>query len=57
MFQQDSILLHKARVNLEWLKICVPYSSSTQKLKTDTPYANPVDFLISDILETKVYTA
>lgn len=53
-FQQDSAPSHKARANQEWLKNHVPnFISSTQWL-SNSPDANPMDFSIWSILESKV---
>lgn len=55
-FQQDSAPSHKARINQEWLKNHVPrFISSTQWL-SNSPDANPMDFSIWSILESKVRT-
>ncbi|KAF2886382.1 hypothetical protein ILUMI_01255 [Ignelater luminosus] len=53
-FQQDSAPAHKARVNQEWLKTNVPrFISSTQWI-SNSPDANPMDYSIWSILESKV---
>lgn len=55
-FQQDSAPSHKARVNQEWLKNNdFRFISSTQWL-SNSPDANPMDFSIWSILESKVLT-
>lgn len=55
-FQQDSAPSHKARVNQEWLKNNVPnFITSTQWL-SNSPDANPMDYSIWAILESRVRT-
>lgn len=55
-FQQDSAPSHKARVNQEWLKNNVPnFITSTQWL-SNSPDANPMDYSLWAILESKVRT-
>lgn len=55
-FQQDSAPSHKARVNQEWLKNNVPnFITSTQWL-SNSPDANPMDYSLWVILESKVRT-
>lgn len=55
-FQQDSAPSHKARVNQEWLKNHVPHFISSSQWLSNSPDANPMDFSIWAILESKVRT-
>ena len=55
-FQQDSAPAHKARVNQEWLKNHVPHFISSTQWLSNSPDANPMDFSIWAILESKVRT-
>lgn len=53
-FQQDSAPAHKARVNQEWLKNNVPNFISHTEWPSKSPDANPLDYCLWSILETKV---
>ena len=55
-FQQDSAPSHKARVNQEWLKNHVPHFISSTQWLSNSPDANPMDYSIWSILESKVRT-
>lgn len=53
-FQQDSAPAHKARVNQDWLKNNVPNFISHTEWPSKSPDANPLDYCLWSILETKV---
>ena len=55
-FQQDSAPSHKARVNQKWLKNHVPHFISSTQWLSNSPDANPMDYSIWAILESKVRT-
>lgn len=55
-FQQDSAPSHKARVNQEWLKNNVPNFIRTTQWLSNSSDANPLDFSIWTILDSKVRT-
>lgn len=53
-FQQDSAPAHKARVNQDWLKTNVPNFITTTQWLSNSPDANPMDYSLWAILESKV---
>lgn len=55
-FQQDSAPSHKARVNQDWLKNNVPHFISAEQWLSNSPDANPLDFCVWGILDSKVLT-
>jgi inhibitor of nuclear factor kappa-B kinase subunit alpha len=55
-FQQDSAPSHSAKVTQEWLKNNVPRFISTTQWPPKSPDANPLDFSVWGILESKVGT-
>lgn len=55
-FQQDSAPAHKARVNQEWLQNNVPGFISHTEWPSKSPDANPLDYCLWSIVETRVGT-
>lgn len=55
-YQQDSAPSHKAKVNQEWLKNNVPIFISHTEWLSNSPDANPMDYCLWSILESRVRT-
>jgi len=52
---QDSVPLHRAKANQDFLRIVVPNLIRAEEWAPHSPDLNPLDYLVLDILQELVY--